>query len=49
MERYLGSEFVKGIGPHFASKAVETFSDKVFEIIEKQPERLTEVNGRSRP
>ena len=45
MERYLGSGFVKGIGPHFAAKLVEMFGVKVFEIIDKQPERLTEVHG----
>ena len=45
MERYLGSGFVKGIGPHFAAKLVETFGVKVFEIIDKKPERLTEVHG----
>jgi exodeoxyribonuclease V alpha subunit len=45
MQRYLGSGFVKGIGPHFAAKLVEAFGDKVFEIIEHQPQRLTEVRG----
>ncbi|MCH7686743.1 MAG: hypothetical protein IH899_08695, partial [Planctomycetes bacterium] len=30
---------------HFAAKLVEMFGDKVFEIIDKQPERLTEVHG----
>ncbi len=45
MERYLGSGFVKGIGPHFAAKLVEMFGVKVFEIIDQQPERLVEVHG----
>jgi len=34
MERYLGSGFVKGIGPHFAAKLVEALGDRVFEIID---------------
>src|SRR2546423_1220783 len=33
MERYLGSGFIKGIGPHFAKKVVQTFGERVFEII----------------
>ncbi len=45
IEKYLGSGFIKGIGPHFAKELVQTFGEQVFEIIEKQPERLTEVRG----
>jgi len=45
IERYLGSGMVRGIGPHFAEKLVQTFGEQVFEIIENQPERLTEVPG----
>ena len=45
IEKYLGSGFIKGIGPHFAKKLVQTFGEQVFEVIEKQPERLTEVRG----
>lgn len=45
LEKYLGSGLVKGIGPHFAKKLVEAFGLKVFEIIEKTPERLTELSG----
>lgn len=45
IEKYLGSGFIKGIGPHFAKKLVQSFGERVFEVIEKQPERLTEVRG----
>jgi exodeoxyribonuclease V alpha subunit len=45
MEKYLGSGFIKGIGPHFAKKLVQTFGRQVFEVIEHEPARLTEVPG----
>jgi exodeoxyribonuclease V alpha subunit len=45
IERYLGSGMIKGIGPHFAKRLVKTFGDAVFDIIEKSPERLREVEG----
>src|ERR1019366_7018852 len=34
-----------GIGPIFARRLVTTFSDTVFEIIEKEPQRLLQVEG----
>ena len=43
--RYLSSGLVRGIGPTYARRLVEAFGDRVFEIIEKNPERLTEVPG----
>jgi len=45
MERYLGSGFIKGIGPQFASRFVQAFGQQVFEVIEQDPARLTEVAG----
>nr|VFK56626.1 MAG: exodeoxyribonuclease V alpha subunit [Candidatus Kentron sp. TUN]VFK59156.1 MAG: exodeoxyribonuclease V alpha subunit [Candidatus Kentron sp. TUN]VFK62951.1 MAG: exodeoxyribonuclease V alpha subunit [Candidatus Kentron sp. TUN] len=45
IERYLGSGMVRGIGPHFARKLVQAFGERVFEIIENEPERLTELPG----
>jgi len=45
IEKYLGSGLVKGIGPHFAKRLVEAFGIEVFDIIEKSPERLTELPG----
>jgi len=45
VEKYLGSGMVKGIGPHFAKKLVNIFGVDVFDIIEKEPERLTALPG----
>jgi exodeoxyribonuclease V alpha subunit len=45
IERYLGSGMIKGIGPHFARRLVKTFGEAVFDVIEKTPERLREVDG----
>jgi len=45
IEKYLGSGLVKGIGPHFAKALVEAFKEKVFDIIETNPERLMELPG----
>ncbi len=45
IEKYLGSGMIKGIGPHFAKKLVKAFGESVFEVIEKTPERMTELPG----
>jgi len=45
IERYLGSGLIRGIGPVFARKLVETFGDLVFEVIDTEPGRLREVAG----
>ena len=45
MEKYLGSGLIKGIGPVYAKKLVKAFGEAVFEVIEQQGERLTEVTG----
>jgi len=45
IEKYLGSGLVKGVGPHFAKCMVKAFGEKVFEVIDKTPERLTELPG----
>lgn len=45
IQKYLGSGIVKGIGPHFAKKLVKAFGDKIFDVIENFPERLTELEG----
>ncbi len=45
IEKYLGSGMVKGIGPTYASRLVKQFGEKVFDIIEQNPERLKEVEG----
>lgn len=45
IEKYLGSGLIKGIGPFFAKKLVAAFSDKVFEVIENQPNLLSNLVG----
>ncbi|MEA1052865.1 ATP-dependent RecD-like DNA helicase [Lamprobacter modestohalophilus] len=45
IERYLGSGMVKGIGPHFARTLVKAFGERVFEVIEDNPEQLLELPG----
>src|SRR5260221_3634276 len=45
IERYLGSGLIKGIGPAFAKRLVRAFAERVFDIIEQEPERLTTVDG----
>ena len=36
---------IRGIGPVYAGKMVRAFGEKVFDIIEAEPERLREVTG----
>lgn len=45
IEKYLGSGMIRGIGPVYARKMVKAFGEKVFEIIEAEPDRLREVTG----
>jgi len=45
IQAYLGSGMIKGIGPSLAKKLVGHFGERVFEVIERQPERLHEVPG----
>ena len=45
MLRYLSSGAIAGIRGGLATRIVEKFGDKTFEIIEKEPERLAEVKG----
>ena len=45
IERYLASGMIRGIGPVYAKKLLNAFSDKVFDIIEAEPGRLREVDG----
>ncbi len=42
---YLQSGFVKGIGPSTARRIIEHFGAQTIDVIEKQPDRLTEVPG----
>ncbi len=45
---YLSSRVIKGIGPRTASRIVEMFGDQTLTIMEREPERLSEVPGISR-
>lgn len=45
MQRYLASGAIKGVGGGLAKRITDLFGDKSFEIIEKEPERLSEVKG----
>jgi exodeoxyribonuclease V alpha subunit len=43
--RYLGSGFVKGIGPTYAKKIVAKFGDKTLDVIDQDPAFLNQVKG----
>ena len=43
--RYLSSRAVKGIGPVLAGRIVNRFQEDTLHIMEKEPERLSEVPG----
>jgi len=45
IERYLGSGLIKGIGPQLAERIVDYFKEEALDIIEENPQRLTEVSG----
>jgi len=45
IEKYLGSGLIKGIGPIFAKKIVNTFGIETLEIIESDADRLFEIHG----
>lgn len=45
IEKYLSSGLIQGIGPVTAKKLVDKFREDTLDIIEYNPERLTEVDG----
>jgi len=45
IERFLGSGIIPGIGPELAKRMVATFGMDTLEVIDRKPERLTEVAG----
>ena len=45
IERYLGSGLVAGVGPVMARRLVRRFALETLEILENDPDRLTEVPG----
>ena len=46
--KYLSSGIVKGVREGMATKIVETFGARTFEVMENEPERLAEIKGISR-
>ena len=47
IEKYLGSGIIQGIGPVYAGKMVKAFGEKVFDVMETEPDRLREVACRT--
>src|SRR5215210_8676105 len=45
IEKFLGSSAFKGIGPELAKRLVKQFGMETIDVVEKSPERLTEVEG----
>ena len=45
IQKYLASGLIKGIGPIMSERIVEKFGLHTLEVIEKTPERLSEVEG----
>ncbi len=45
IRRYLSSGMIKGIGPKFAQRIVDTFGEQTLQIIDKESGRLREVEG----
>lgn len=45
IEKYLGSGLIKGVGPKFAKKIVQTFGTDTLEIIETDVKKLSEIPG----
>ncbi len=47
IRHYLGSGLIKGVGPKTAQRIVDTFGTATFEILDKEPDRLSGVKGLS--
>ena len=45
IQKYLSSGFIKGVGRVLAKKIVDTFGEDTLDVIENQPQRLTEISG----
>lgn len=45
IKKYLESGFIKGIGPTYAKRIVDTFGVKTLSIIDENPKKLLEVEG----
>ena len=45
MKRCLGSGLIDGIGPAYAGRFMDVFGGKIFDVIDKHPEKLLAVEG----
>ena len=45
IEKCLGSGLVEGIGPAYAERFLEAFGGKIFDVLDKHPEKLLSVEG----
>jgi exodeoxyribonuclease V alpha subunit len=45
IQKYLESGLIKGIGPIYAKRIIEKFQEKTLDVIEKNPEKLLNVEG----
>lgn len=45
MEKYLASGMVKGVGPIYAKRLIERFGEELFDVIEKTPNSLEQIEG----
>ena len=45
IQQYLSSRAIKGIGPKIAARIVSHFGDRTLQIMEREPERLSEISG----
>lgn len=45
LQRYLGSGLIKGVGPHLARQLVDAFGTAVFDVIDREPDRLLDLPG----
>lgn len=45
MEAFLSSGLIKGVGPVYGKRIVETFKEDTFQVLDDHPERLLSVKG----
>lgn len=45
IEKFLYSSFIKGVGKALAKRIVSRFGEKTLEVIDKEPERLLDIQG----
>ena len=48
IERYLASGLIPGVGPAIAKRIVQKFELATFDVLDREPERLSEVTGLGR-